>query len=113
MLDAWSGKKSNESKKDKNLPLASREADEQTIVWVKDVAIGGSEAVVMAGPCSVESREQVVSTALAVKDAGTVILRGGAYKPRTSPYDFQGLGIEGLQLLREAGDIAGMPVVNM
>lgn len=112
MLDAWSGKKSNESKKDKNLPLASRESDEQTIVWVKDVAIGGSEAVVMAGPCSVESQEQVVSTALAVKDAGAVILRGGAYKPRTSPYDFQGLGIEGLQLLREAGDIAGMPVVT-
>lgn len=115
MLDAWTGKKSNEnkeSKKDKNLPLASREADEQTIVWVKDVAIGGSDAVVIAGPCSVESREQVVSTALAVKDAGAVILRGGAYKPRTSPYDFQGLGVEGLQLLREAGDIAGMPVVT-
>ena len=115
MLDVWSRKKSDEnmeSKKDKNLPLASREADEQTIVWVKDIAIGGSEAVVMAGPCSVESREQVVSTALAVKNAGAVILRGGAYKPRTSPYDFQGLGIEGLQLLREAGEIAGMPVVT-
>lgn len=112
MLDSWSGKKSNESKKDKNLPLASREADEQTIVRVKDIVIGGQEAVVIAGPCSVESREQVVSTALAVKDAGAVILRGGAYKPRTSPYDFQGLGIEGLRLLREAGDIAGMPVVT-
>ena len=71
-----------------------------------------SDAVVMAGPCSVESREQVVSTALAVKQSGAVILRGGAYKPRTSPYDFQGLGIEGLQLLREAGDIAGLPVVT-
>lgn len=112
MLDSWSGKKSNGSKKDKNLPLASREWDEQTIVWVKDVAIGGSEVVVMAGPCSVESREQVVSTALAVKDSGAVILRGGAYKPRTSPYDFQGLGIEGLQLLREAGEISGLPVVT-
>lgn len=112
MLDAWSVKKSNESKKDKNLPLASREADEQTIVWVKDVALGGDEAVVIAGPCSVESREQVVSTALAVKDSGALILRGGAYKPRTSPYDFQGLGVEGLRLLREAGDIAGMPVVT-
>ncbi len=112
MLDTWSAKKSNEVKKDKNLPLASREADEQTIVWVKNVAIGGNEAVVMAGPCSVESREQVVSTALAVKQSGAVILRGGAYKPRTSPYDFQGLGIEGLQLLREAGDISGLPVVT-
>jgi 3-deoxy-7-phosphoheptulonate synthase len=112
MLDVWAGKKLNENKKDKNLPLVSRESDEQTIVRVKDVAIGGSEAVVIAGPCSVESHEQVVSTALAVKQSGAVILRGGAYKPRTSPYDFQGLGIEGLRLLREAGDIAGMPVVT-
>lgn len=112
MLDAWTGKNSNENKKDKSLPLVSRESDEQTIVRVKNVLIGGSEAVVMAGPCSVESREQVVSTALAVKDEGAVILRGGAYKPRTSPYDFQGLGIEGLRLLREAGKIAGMPIVT-
>lgn len=111
MLDAWTGKKSNENKGN-NLPLVSRKSDEQTIVRVKDVAVGGIEAVVMAGPCSVESREQIVSTALAVRDAGAVILRGGAYKPRTSPYDFQGLGIEGLRLLREAGDIAGMPVVT-
>jgi 3-deoxy-7-phosphoheptulonate synthase len=66
----------------------------------------------MAGPCSVESREQVTATALAVKRAGAVILRGGAYKPRTSPYDFQGLGVEGLMLLREAGDAVGMPVVT-
>ena len=109
MLDSWSGKKSN---KNKSLPLVSLESDEQTIVYVKDVAIGGQDAVVIAGPCSVESREQVVSTALAVKQTGAVILRGGAYKPRTSPYDFQGLGIEGLQLLREAGDIAGLPVVT-
>jgi 3-deoxy-7-phosphoheptulonate synthase len=70
------------------------------------------EAVVMAGPCSVESREQVIDTALAVKAAGAVMLRGGAYKPRTSPYDFQGLGVEGLRLLREAGDLAEMPVVT-
>ena len=109
MLDSWLGKKSN---KNKSLPLVSLEWNEQTIVWVKDVAIGGTDAVVIAGPCSVESREQVVSTALAVKQSGAVILRGGAYKPRTSPYDFQGLGVEGLQLLREAGDIAGLPVVT-
>ena len=109
MLDSWSGKKSN---KNNSLPLVSLESDEQTIVWVKDVAIGGHDAVVIAGPCSVESREQVVSTALAVKQSGAVILRGGAYKPRTSPYDFQGLGVEGLKLLREAGDIAGLPVVT-
>jgi 3-deoxy-7-phosphoheptulonate synthase len=93
-------------------PLASRKSAEQTIVWVKDIPIGGNEAVVIAGPCSVESREQVISTAIAIKAAGAVMLRGGAYKPRTSPYDFQGLGVEGLQLLREAGDITEMPVVT-
>lgn len=117
MLDAWTGKisngnKSSEIKAKGAHPLVSRSLDEQTIVWVKDVAIGGQEAVVMAGPCSVESREQVVSTALAIRQAGAAILRGGAYKPRTSPYDFQGLGIEGLKLLREAGEIAGLPVVT-
>ncbi|HVE58724.1 MAG TPA: 3-deoxy-7-phosphoheptulonate synthase [Pyrinomonadaceae bacterium] len=94
------------------LPLVSRKKQESTIVWVKNVAIGGSEAVVMAGPCSVESREQVVSTALSIKQSGAVVLRGGAYKPRTSPYDFQGLGVEGLRLLREAGDIADLPVIT-
>jgi len=66
----------------------------------------------MAGPCSVETREQVISTAIAVKAAGACILRGGAFKPRTSPYGFQGLGVEGLKLLREAGDIAGLPIVT-
>lgn len=118
MLDAWTQKKISDENdspiaKPKNtLPLVSSETTERTIVWVRDVAIGGDKAVVIAGPCSVESREQVVSTALAVKETGAVILRGGAYKPRTSPYDFQGLGIEGLKLLREAGEIAGLPVVT-
>ena len=120
MLDAWTIKNTNgnnmqdaKNAKPKNaLPLISIETKNQTIVWVKDVAIGGSEAVVMAGPCSVESREQVVSTALAIKQSGARILRGGAYKPRTSPYDFQGLGVEGLKLLREAGDIANLPVIT-
>ena len=82
------------------------------MVWVRDIPIGGEKAVVMAGPCSVESREQVTETAIAVKAAGAAVLRGGAYKPRTSPYDFQGLGVEGLMLLREAGDHTGMPVVT-
>lgn len=86
--------------------------DERSIVWVKDVPIGGHEAVVIAGPCSVESREQVIDTAFAVKRCGAVMLRGGAYKPRTSPYDFQGLGEEGLKLLREAGDMTDLPVVT-
>lgn len=117
MLDGGSGKITNKNNshdtKPKNaLLLVSREENESTIVWVKNVAIGGNEAVVMAGPCSVESREQVVSTAISIKQSGAVVLRGGAYKPRTSPYDFQGLGVEGLRLLREAGDIADLPVIT-
>jgi len=108
MHDSWTIKKKTS---DGSLPLVSRTAG-STVVWVRDVPIGGADAVVMAGPCSVESREQVTETAMAVKAAGAVILRGGAYKPRTSPYDFQGLGVEGLNLLREAGDMACMPVVT-
>jgi 3-deoxy-7-phosphoheptulonate synthase len=84
----------------------------RTIVDVKGVEIGGPELVVMAGPCSVESREQLMETARGVKAAGAKILRGGAYKPRTSPYDFQGLGIEGLKILKEASEETGLPVVT-
>src|SRR5207302_293988 len=71
--------------------LVSRQVQKHTIVDVAGVKIGGPEVVVMAGPCSVESREQLMTTAQAVKAAGARILRGGAYKPRTSPYEFQGL----------------------
>lgn len=85
---------------------------ERSIVKVKHVEIGGETAVVMAGPCSVESREQVLETARAVAGSGAAMLRGGAYKPRTSPYEFQGLGTEGLKLLREAGDETGLPVIT-
>ena len=84
----------------------------RTRVDVGGVVIGGEGAVVMAGPCSVESREQILSTACAVKAAGASMLRGGAYKPRTSPYDFQGLGLEALKLLREAREETGLPVVT-
>jgi 3-deoxy-7-phosphoheptulonate synthase len=77
------------------------------------VIIGGSAApVVIAGPCAVESREQLLETAQAVKAAGAQILRGGAFKPRTSPYQFQGLGIEGLHLLAEARECTGLPVIT-
>ena len=76
------------------------------------VAIGGPGVVVIAGPCSVESREQLISTAHAVKRSGATMLRGGAYKPRTSPYDFQGLGLEALKILREAREQTGLPVVT-
>jgi 3-deoxy-7-phosphoheptulonate synthase len=83
-----------------------------TIIQVGDVKIGSEEFVVMAGPCSVESREQVLETARAVKRAGARLLRGGAYKPRTSPYSFQGLGRAGLELLAEAREETGLPIIT-
>jgi 3-deoxy-7-phosphoheptulonate synthase len=115
MLDTWTIGKTNGvngNGKTTVRSLAARKGDETTIVSVADVRIGGAEAVVMAGPCSVETRDQVTRTAFAVKRHGATILRGGAYKPRTSPYDFQGLGVEGLRLLRDAGDSAEMPIVT-
>jgi 3-deoxy-7-phosphoheptulonate synthase len=93
--------------------LAGRDFQPQdTIVTVNGVAIGGEQLVVMAGPCAVESREQLLETARAVKRAGASVLRGGAFKPRTSPYDFQGLGEDGLRLLAEARDEVGLPIVS-
>ncbi len=93
--------------------LVSREARcEDTVVRVGDLLIGGDGFVVMAGPCSVESKEQIEATARAVREAGAHVLRGGVFKPRTSPYAFQGLGEEGLDLLVEAGHAVGMPVVS-
>lgn len=109
MLDTWSPGICQSSA---GSEAADTSGTERAIVWVGNVPIGGPAAVVIAGPCSVESREQVTETALAVKARGAVMLRGGAFKPRTSPHDFQGLGVEGLRLLREAGDLAGMPVVT-
>jgi 3-deoxy-7-phosphoheptulonate synthase len=84
----------------------------RTVVNVGGVRIGGDELVMIAGPCSVESRDQLFETAHAVRDAGATMLRGGAYKPRTSPYEFQGLGVDALKLLREASDETGLPVVT-
>jgi 3-deoxy-7-phosphoheptulonate synthase len=86
---------------------------EGTIVrFPNGVSIGGEEVVVMAGPCSVESRDQIFACAKLVKDAGAKFLRGGAFKPRSSPYSFQGLGLDALKLLREAGDAHGLLVVS-
>lgn len=76
------------------------------------VLLGGGEPIVMAGPCAVENREQLLITARAVKAAGAQVLRGGAFKPRTSPYQFQGLGVEGLELLAEAREVTGLPVIT-
>ena len=93
--------------------LASRRfRPEGTVVSVGDVRIGGDEVIVMAGPCSVESESQVRAAAAAVKRAGAKILRGGAFKPRSSPYSFQGLGEEGLRLLRWAADEQNLGVVS-
>lgn len=85
---------------------------ENTVIRVGDVEIGGPEVVIIGGPCSVESREQVLETAHAVKAGGGKLLRGGAFKPRTSPYSFQGLGMEGLQILAEARAATGLPIVT-
>jgi 3-deoxy-7-phosphoheptulonate synthase len=94
--------------------LASKEVKkEASIIRISDtVAIGGKEIIVMAGPCSVESEQQIIESALAVKAAGAQILRGGAFKPRTSPYSFQGMEEEGLKLLAKAREITGLPVVT-
>ncbi|WP_069806982.1 3-deoxy-7-phosphoheptulonate synthase [Vulcanisaeta thermophila] len=92
--------------------LASNKWRGRTVIDVNGVRVGGSEVVVAAGPCAVESYEQVRETAVAVKEAGARMLRGGAFKPRTSPYSFQGLGVEGLKILRKVGDEVGLPVVS-
>src|SRR6266849_2495252 len=93
--------------------LVSRQVKPQrSVVDVAGVRIGDGSFVVIAGPCSVESEEQLFSTAKAVKAAGAKMLRGGAYKPRTSPYEFQGLGVEALKLLRQVREKFGLPVVT-
>jgi 3-deoxy-7-phosphoheptulonate synthase len=93
--------------------LASRTfRPEGTVVVIDDVRIGGDEVIVMAGPCSAETEEQVFTTAAAVKKAGAKVLRGGAFKPRSSPYSFQGLGEEGLRMLRAAADQHNMKLVS-
>src|SRR5215471_3499751 len=89
-----------------------RQRPEGTVVQVGKIAIGGPEPVLMAGPCSVESREMLLDCARAVAEAGAQMLRGGAFKPRTSPYDFQGLGARGLKFLAEAREATGLPVVT-
>ncbi len=93
--------------------LASREFhDENSTVNVGGVPVGGKDLVIMAGPCAVESKEMLARIAAFCKAGGAAILRGGAFKPRTSPYDFQGLGVEGLEYLRSVGDDLKMPIVS-
>jgi 3-deoxy-7-phosphoheptulonate synthase len=93
--------------------LVSRELrPADTIVNVRGVAVGGERCVVIAGPCSVESEEQIMATARAVREAGANMLRGGAFKPRSSPYTFRGMGEDGLKLLAQARDETGLPIVT-
>jgi len=93
--------------------LASRDFRPQNTVFsLNGVTVGGDQLVIMAGPCAVESREQLLEIAAAVKEAGATVLRGGAFKPRTSPYSFQGLGVRGLELLAEAREKTGLLIVT-
>src|SRR5579875_2439334 len=94
-------------------PLASRATHPaKTMVRVGEALIGATQPVVIAGPCSVESEAQIFEAAQVAREAGAHLLRGGAFKPRTSPYDFQGLGLPGLRLLAEAGQAMRLPIVT-
>lgn len=92
--------------------VSLKKKQETTIVKVNGVEVGGSEVIIFAGPCAVESREQLFETGRAVKTGGAKILRGGAFKPRSSPYSFQGLGEEGLKLLSQIRKETGLPIVT-
>lgn len=94
-----------------NIKLVSRETKERTVIEVGNVNIG-QDFLLIAGPCSVESEDQMLKTAYAVKQAGANMLRGGAFKPRTSPYAFQGLGLKGLKILEKVGRETGLPVIT-
>ena len=97
----------------KTLLVSRKKKSEDTVIQVGDVQVGvAGQPMLIAGPCSVESLEQVREVAKVLKEQGITILRGGAFKPRTSPYDFQGLGIEGLQILRKVGDEFGLKVIS-
>ncbi|WP_106766358.1 bifunctional 3-deoxy-7-phosphoheptulonate synthase/chorismate mutase [Paenibacillus faecalis] len=96
----------------KHLLVSRKKKKEDTIIHLGDVNVGGGKPVMIAGPCSVESYEQVRTVAAALKEAGITVLRGGAFKPRTSPYDFQGLGVEGLKILKEVGSEFGLKTIS-
>lgn len=97
----------------KPFKLASREfKPDKSIIRVNGVSLGGEDIIIMAGPCAVESREQILETALKVKEAGATILRGGAFKPRSSPYSFQGLKEKGLEILAEVKEKTGLSLVT-
>jgi 3-deoxy-7-phosphoheptulonate synthase/chorismate mutase len=96
----------------KELLVSRKKQSADTVITVKDLSIGGASSVMVAGPCSVESREQLRTVAAALKESGVKLMRGGAFKPRSSPYDFQGLGIEGLKLMKEVADEFGLATIS-
>ncbi|HWO54342.1 MAG TPA: bifunctional 3-deoxy-7-phosphoheptulonate synthase/chorismate mutase [Paenibacillus cookii] len=96
----------------KHLLVSRKKKPENTLIQLGGATIGGGKPVMIAGPCSVESYEQVRTVAKALKEAGMTVMRGGAFKPRTSPYDFQGLGIEGLKILKEVADEFGLKTIS-
>lgn len=95
-----------------DLRYIARQGNERTVVKVKDVTIGDGDFVIIAGPCSVENAEMIMKTSEFIKGNGAVLLRGGAFKPRTSPYSFQGLKEEGLEHLKRASEATGLPIVS-
>lgn len=101
-----------EAPAERKLLVSRRHKSEDTIIQVKHAEIGGSSPVIVAGPCSIESRDQLLTVATAMRNAGITVLRGGAYKPRTSPYDFQGLGEAGLKIMKEVADETGMVTIS-
>lgn len=96
----------------KHLLVSRKKKQEDTVIQLGETAIGGGQPIMIAGPCSVESYEQVRQVAVALKEAGITVMRGGAFKPRTSPYDFQGLGIEGLKILKEVASEFGLKTIS-
>ncbi len=96
----------------KELLVSRKKKEEDTVLDISGVKVGGTKRQVIAGPCAVESEEQVFTVAKALKEQGVELMRGGAFKPRTSPYDFQGLGEKGLKILRSAGDKFGLKVIS-
>ncbi|MBP2001207.1 3-deoxy-7-phosphoheptulonate synthase/chorismate mutase [Paenibacillus shirakamiensis] len=94
------------------LLVSRKKQPENTLIDIKGISVGGTSPVLVAGPCSVESYEQLRTVAAALKEAGVKVMRGGAFKPRTSPYDFQGLGIDGLRMLKEVADEYGLATIS-
>ncbi|WP_027093957.1 bifunctional 3-deoxy-7-phosphoheptulonate synthase/chorismate mutase [Cohnella thermotolerans] len=110
--EIFRSKMKKNTKNERKLLVSRHHKSEDTIIRVKHAEFGGASHVMIAGPCSIESRDQLLTVAAALKNAGVTVLRGGAFKPRTSPYDFQGLGVEGLKIMKEVADEVGMVTIS-